>query len=198
MNERRRLGTMLGIAVMVAAACGSGATAATTAPGDASAAPTTASQESSQAPASEGTATQPPGATTAPTQASGGGGSVGSVCDLVTVAELEAILGQSPVVAQDIPGPPDTCDVQVNGAPTAAWVKQPENGKMIYDVLAGGPDAQKLGGIGDGAFYSANTQLLVFKKGDVMVSVAVTDVNMADDKRLEAQKAIAAKAAGRL
>jgi hypothetical protein len=187
----RRFGTILGIAIVVAA-CGAGS-GATSSVGARSVPPA-----ASQAPAEGSPAAQPPAATptAAATQAAGGGS--GTVCDLVTAAELEAILGLSPVVTQVIAGPPDTCDIQVDNAPTAAMVLTTTNGKMVFDLLAAGADAQKLDGIGDGAFYSSATQLVVFKKGDAMVSVAVTDVNVTDDKRIAAQKAIAAKAASRL
>lgn len=195
MIEIRRFGIILGIAVL-AAACGAG-TSPTPSGGAGSATPATAGQGTSQAPVGEGPATQAATATP-PTATSPAGGGVSAVCDLVTAAELETILGLSPVVTEVIAGPPDTCDVQVDSAPTAAFVLTNTNGKMIYDVLAAGADAQMLDGIGDGAFYSAETQLVVFKKGDAMVSVAVTDVNMTDDQRIAAQKAIAVKAASRL
>jgi len=185
-----RFGAILGIAILTAACGGStSSTSPTVAPGEATAPPTTPGQQAS---------TAPDGASPTAQQPAGGGGGVGAVCDLVTSAELETILGLSPVVTEVIAGPPDTCDVQVDSAPTAAFVLTTTGGKMIYDLLAAGADAQKLDGIGDGAFYSADTQLVVFKKGDAMVSVAVTDVNLSDDQRIAAQKAIAAKAASRL
>jgi hypothetical protein len=129
---------------------------------------------------------------------SAGGGGAGGVCGLVTVAELQQIFGFSPITAQVIAGPPDTCDIQHNDAPTAALVYTPTGGGRVYSVLATGADAKAVSGIGDGAFYSDETKLLVVSKGDAMLSIAVYDVDLTEAQQQAIEREIGKVAAGRM
>ena len=131
------------------------------------------------------------------TSTGGGGGGVG-VCDLVTKAELEAALGLSPVVTTVVAGPPDTCDIKVDDAPTAAIVYTNAGAKTIFQVLALGADAHAVSGIGDQAFYSDETMYFVVLKGDAMISISVVDSNLTADQQAAAREAIARAAAPRM
>ncbi len=140
---------------------------------------------------------QPAAVASVPTSGGGGGGG-GGVCDLVTIAELETIFAVTAVTTAVIAGPPDTCDIQENSAPLAGFVLTPTGGAMVFDLLAGGGDAQRVDGIGDAAFYSASTLLLAIKRGDAMLSIAVLDEGRPEAARLELMKQLGAIAAGRM
>lgn len=174
------------VLALVSAACGSG-------PGTASQAPSSEAPASgapaSAAPASEAPASQAP-------QPSTGGGPTGSVCDLVTAAELAGIFGVANVASTVIPGPPDTCDIQADGAPLAAIVLVTDQAELVFNAYATGAEAYP--GFGDRAIYNAETQLFIVLKGDVVVSIAVFSGAASDEERLELQKAIAAVAAARM
>ena len=133
----------------------------------------------------------------AATTTGGGGGGVG-VCDLATKAELEAALGLSPVTTRLVAGPPDTCDIQVDDAPTAAIVYTTSGGGIVFHALALGADAHAVSGIGDGAFDSDETQSFVVLKGDAMIAVSVVDVNLTADQQKAAREAIGRAAAARM
>lgn len=186
MTDRKR-STILAAALLVTvAACGGGADPAPTDPPPAGGPTSPGSSDSA--------ATQDPAVT--PTDAGTGGAS--GVCSLVTAAELDsifAVVGHTTLV---IPGPPDTCDIQLDSAPAAAFVYTPQGGRQIFDILAAGPDAQSIGGIGDAAFYSADTLLLLVAKGQGMLSIAVFDDGQSPEARLELMKEIGKIAAGRM
>ena len=127
-----------------------------------------------------------------------GGGSGAGVCDLATKDELEAALGLSPVVTSVIAGPPDTCDIQVDNAPTAAIVYTLSGGAAVFQVLSLAADAHPVSGIGDKAFYSDETRYFVVLKGDRMISISVVDSNLTADQQAAAREAIARAAAPRM
>lgn len=185
--------------LLAVAACG-GATPASSAPSGAGASVIASAIASDAEPSTPGgpsvpatSATSAPPAASAPTTGGGGG-----VCDLVTTAELASIFSATGVTSTVIAGPPDTCDIQEDSAPLAAIVLNPAGGRMIFDVLAAGSDAQKIDGIGDGAFYSSSTLLLVVVRGDAMASIAVLDEGRSEAARLELMKQMGAIAAGRM
>jgi len=127
-----------------------------------------------------------------------GVGGASGVCSLVTAQELDSIFGVTGHTTQVIPGPPDTCDIQLDSAPSAAFVYTPNGGRTIFDLLAGGADAEAVGGIGNDAFYSSETLLLVIAEGDAMLSIAVLDEGRTEEERLELMKQIGMIAAGRM
>jgi hypothetical protein len=130
--------------------------------------------------------------------ASTGGGTAGTVCDLVTSDELAGILGV-PVTTRVVAGPPDTCDIQANDAPVAAIVWTPQGGGFAFDAYASGGGVTDIPGIGDRAIYEPTSQLVLVKKGDQSVSVAIfDDGSRSEDERIELQKQIALIAAGRI
>lgn len=174
------------------AACGGGASNAST-PGGAGASPT--SGASAVAVPSTPSATAPV-ATPVGSEPTTGGGA--GVCDLVTVAELESIFAVTGVTTTVVAGPPDTCDIQRDSAPLAAIVLTPSGGRMIYDILAAGEDAQTIDGLGDQAFYSSSTLLLVVARGDAMASIAMFDDGRSEAERLDLMQQIGAIAAGRM
>jgi hypothetical protein len=194
MIRSRALATTALVTLMLAA-CGGGSSGTTspTTPTGATAGPT-APASTDETP-TEGTPTE--GTPTSGPVETPGNPSTAGVCDLVTSAELQGILGGT-VTLKVIPGPPDTCDIEVDAQPSAAIVMTTGNGRMVYDVLAAGSDAQPVSGVGDAAFYSADTQLLVVAKGSTMLSIAVTDDALADADRLDVLKQIGTLAAGRL
>lgn len=183
-------GTMLILAAL--AACGGGAPVAASLDG-AAASPTSVSSSV----ANPSTTTAPaPVATPGGSEPTTGGG--GGVCDLVTAAELESIFVVTGVTTTVVAGPPDTCDIQRDSAPLAAIVLTPSGGRVIYDILAAGEDAQMVDGLGDAAFYSSSTLLLVVARGDAMVSIAVFDDGRSEAERLDLMKQIGAIAARRM
>lgn len=179
--------------LVAVAACGGGAAVAS-APGGAGASPTPSDPTSVAPPATSG-APAPVATPTASAPTTGGGG---GVCDLVTTAELESIFAVTGVTTSVVAGPPDTCDIQQDSAPLAAIVLTPSGGRMIFDILAAGSDAERVDGLGDGAFYSSSTLLLVIARGDAMASIAVFDDGRPEAERLDLMKQIGAIAAGRM
>lgn len=186
---------LLSLAALILSACGgAGGTSAPT-NGPTTGASATAPAETTDGPPTEGS----PAATDAsPTSTPPSGGSGQGVCELVTVAELTTILGGTNITTRVIAGPPDTCDVQRDGAPVAAWVHTPQVGAQVFELLAMGADAEPLSGIGEAAFYSAETQLVAVRKGDAMLSVAVHDIEFDEAAQKARQIEIAKVAAGRL
>lgn len=190
-NGSVRIGLVV-VTTLVLAACGGSTGGASQEPGGSTAPSAAAPSEgtASQAPASQEPVVTPGSST--------GGGPAGGVCDLVTAGELESILGLGSVATIVLAGPPDTCDVQVDNAPVAAFVWTTTGGRMIYDILAAGADAEPVGGIGDGAFFSAEQRLLFVLKGDATLSVAVFADSLDEDAQFEAMKKIAAAAVSRM
>lgn len=176
---------------LVVVGCASGATPAPATP---------ASEPTGAAPTQSGPgATPEPGSTDGPTaQPTQGGGSSAGVCELVPAAELETILGK-PVVLSVVAGPPDTCDVQSDGAPIAAFVfmEGPSFG-FAFDAWAADPSAEDVPGIGDHTVYVADSELLIVQRGDRLFSVSVYDSEIATDVRVQMMKDIGRAAAGRM
>ncbi len=181
----------IGLGLVVVMGC-SGGGAAATAAGSQAAPPSAAPGGASQ-----------PGATSAasvagvPTKAPGGGGTTAGVCSLVTTDELAEILGV-PVTTRVLTGPPDTCDVQADGAPILAFVLTTTGGGAVYGAYAGDPAATSISGMGDKAAYSPSSALLVVLKGDTLLSMSAFDPAKTADERLEQMKKVAAIAAGRM
>ncbi len=170
---------------------GCGGSAAATAPGGGGqpTAPGETASTSSAEPSSEVSADPGPG---------NAGGIVPAVCDLVTVAELERIFGLTAITTEVIEGPPDTCDVQSDDAPLAAWVLMTPVPPYVYDSYATDDGASTVPGIGDKAAFVPGQGLLIFQKGDVLVSVGVYADEAVEAQNVEFMKAIAKAAAGRL
>jgi hypothetical protein len=192
------------LAVALAACSGGGG-------GGASSSEPAAGAGESQAPiakatqaAGEASATPAP-ATPAPASeapAGGGGGPAAGVCELVTADELQGILGVS-VSLHVLAGPPDTCDIQsTDGAPLAATVltvMSAQTASAVFDAYAAAPGAESFAGIGDEAAYDPSQQVLVVRKADKLLTVAVFDDGTSDEAaRLELMKQIASTAAGRM
>lgn len=180
------------------AACGGGATA-TTAPGGGAASGPPSATEPAQA--SVPAATDAGGVPTAPTVPSvdpGGGGTTTDVCGLVTVAEMESVFGISGVTQQLFAGPPDTCDFRRDEAAFVAMVLIPTGGIASFSAYAYEQGAEPISGLGDEALYSPSTQLVIIRKGDAVVSIAVFDSSLDDATRLERLKAVGTIAAGRM
>lgn len=147
--------------------------------------------------------TPEPGAgdTPAPQPTQGGGGQAAGVCELVTEDELTTLFGK-PVVLQVLPGVggADTCDVQANDAPIAAFVYMPPAGtnSFVFDAWASDPSAEDVAGIGDRAIYVGAQELFVVTKSTAIFSVAVYDVDITDADRVELMRQIGALAAARM
>ena len=185
MNPIRNLAIALAL-TPVLAGCGGGA-AGSSAPSADPAPGATAGSSAEASSAPTGLATETP--------ATGGGGT-GGVCDLVTAEELAGVLGGS-VTTQVIAGPPDTCEIKVDGAPVAAMVYTTSEAAMIFDVWASSLDTDPVAGIGDKAMFATVNQLLIVLKGDRLISITVLNDPSAE-VRLERMKAIAAFAVGRM
>lgn len=96
-------------------------------------------------------------------------------------------------------GPPDTCDIQADGAPTAAINLTKTRAKVVFDVLAGDPQSTAVSGVGDKASYIPSSDTLIVLKGDGMLSIAVfDDGSRSAEARLEVMKQIGSVAAGRI
>ena len=192
----RRLPPILLAAALAGLLAACGGSAASSSPADG--APTAPAQSDAPPPTAEpgGEATPQP----APSTGGGGGGGGGTtdVCALVTVDELEQIFGVSAVTTRVLAGPPDTCDIQNDGAPLAAFVLVTSNGAAIFNAWASDPDAVDIPGLGDRAIYSPASLLLVVLKGDRAMSMAALDDGRSEDERLELMKETLAIAVNRL
>lgn len=145
------------------------------------------------------TASADPGSSVAASpEPSTGGGPTGDVCSLVTTDELEDILDVPSVTTEVLVGPPDTCDVQVDNAPVAAWVLTPEVAAFVYDAYANDTGAFDIPGIGDKAAFAPGQRLLVVMKGKALLSMSVYDQARSEDEQLELMKTIAQVAVGRM
>lgn len=135
------------------------------------------------------------------TPATGGGEAPsGDVCGLVTAEDMARVLGKSPVVQGLFVGPPDTCDYQIDNAPLAAIVLmgQDEGASMVYEAMKADAASEEFSGIGDRALYNTGTEAFLVMKGDRLLTIAITDVDLAPEARLEAMKEVARIAAGRM
>jgi hypothetical protein len=192
------VGVGLSIALVGCSGGGGGGTAGPgSTPGGASVAP---SAGASAEPSAGGAGSPEPSA--APSSG-GGGGTAEGVCDLVSAAELGDILG-APVTTTVIPGPPDTCDIQIDGAPVAAMVLQRSDPSIgmradfIFDAYASDPSSSEVPGIGERALHNEGMGLLLILKNDAVVSVTVYDDRWSADEQLELKKQIGEVAAGRM
>jgi hypothetical protein len=116
----------------------------------------------------------------------------------VTGDEMAGILGVA-VATQVVAGPPDTCDIQsADGAPLAAIVWMQQGGGLAFDAWASSTGITEIPGIGERAIYEPSSQLILVKKGDQVVTVAVFDDGSGSpEARQELQTKIAQAAAGR-
>lgn len=185
MTDLRRPFILVFTAAFVLAACGGASTATPGAngggvPSAEGAAPSTGAE----APPAEASAEASQPAT--------GGGSAGSVCELVTADELASIFGVPSVTTTVFAGPPDTCSVDSDaGDPLVAWSYSTAQAGAVYDAFALAGQSVDVPGIGDKAAIVENTGLLVLK-GD---SLIVVTVQSGDD---ELAKKVAQAAAGRM
>ena len=72
------------------------------------------------------------------------------------------------------------------------------NFRFAFDAWAADPSAEDLPGIGDRAVYVADSELLIVKRGDRLLSIGVYDVDVELADRVEMMKEIARVAAGRM
>ncbi len=196
MMDFRRLNPMLAIMVaLTLAACGGGGGSATTAPTGAAVTSGPTQATTTDAPTTDAPATGAPAATDAP---AGGGGSAADVCGLVTADELASILDVSSVVLTVFQGPPDTCDIQSGDGALLAATVLTVDGAITFGFIKAGSGVQEVPGLGDEAIYIPDSLLLVVRKGDSMVSIAVFDDGRSESERLELMKQIGTIAAGRM
>ncbi len=196
MTDFRRLNPILAIlvAVTLAACGGGGGGTATTAPTGAA-----ATSGPTEATTTDAAATDAPATAAPATAAPAGGGGVADVCGLVTADELASILDVSSVVLTVFEGPPDTCDIQSgDGALLAATVLTVSVDAITFGFIKTGSGVQDVPGLGDEAIYLPDSLLLVVRKGESMVSIAVFDDGRSESERLELMKQIGAIAAGRM
>ncbi|HEU0235037.1 MAG TPA: hypothetical protein VFR14_01215 [Candidatus Limnocylindrales bacterium] len=188
----RSLIWLVSLGLVVAAGCGGAAATQEPAPG-------------AESPGTSVAVTAPPGAS--PTEAGasadpgtggGGGGGTTDPCALVAAAEYERIFGVSGVTTAVVAGPPDTCDVQADGAPLAALVIVTTGGQAIFSAWASDPEGVDIPGLGDRALYSPQALLLVVLKGDIALSMAALDESRTEAERLELMKEAMSIAVGRL
>jgi len=174
----------LALMTMLAVACGGGGsgTAGSTDPGGGAA--------TSVEPGTGGEASQPTAPEPAASEpvAGGGGGGGGDVCGLVTIAEVEGIFAVSGVTQGFFPGPPDTCDYQLDGAPFAAVVLTTTGATSIFDAFAGDAATESVSGIGDRALYNSQTLNFLVQKGDKLLSISTFDPSKTDAERFELMK----------
>ncbi len=164
----------LALMTMLAVACGGGGsgTSGRADPGG-GAAP-------SVEPGTVGEASQPttPEPAASEPVAAGGGGS--DVCGLVTIAEVEGMFAVSGVTQGFFPGPPDTCDYQLDGAPFAAVVLTNVGATSIFDAMAGDAASESVSGLGDRALYNSQTLNFLVQKGDRLLSISTFDPSKTD------------------
>lgn len=194
MRAAIRIATGLGLGLVIVSGCSGGASPSG---GGSSAAPSSAASSAASSAPSAAPASGAPASAAPSAPAGGGGGTTTGVCALVTTDELAQVFGV-PVTTQVLTGPPDTCDIQSDGAPIAAFVLMPTNGAPVYEAYASDPSAQEITGIGDKAAFSPTAQLLVVLKGDSMLSIAVFDDGRPVEQRLELMKKLATSAVGRM
>ena len=113
---------------------------------------------------------------------------------------MGAIVGQQGVVQGYYAGPPDTCDYKsADGRPIAAMVlvDAGQGAGVTFDAIKADPNSEEFPGIGDRALYNSQMTSFLVQKGDALVTIVVT-ADLDEAARVEAAKAIAAKAAGRM
>ncbi len=183
-TDLRRTVPTAAILILALAACGGGSAGTSAAPDGAG-----------------GASTAPDGG--APTEpvasADAGNGSTAGACDLVTVSELEGILGLPSVTTEAFPGASETCDIQADSAPVGALVLTRVAAPYVYEAFAGDGASTPISGIGDRAAVNPFQGQLVIAKGDTVLSISLyDDGTKSEAERVELLKAIGTIAAGRL
>lgn len=180
------------ILILSLAACGGGG--ASGAPGGGASVEPAGSSDAGQSAAAPTEPQAGASATAAP-----GGGSTAGACDLITVSELEGILGLTSITTEAFPGASETCDIQADGAPVGALVLTRVAAPYVYEAFAGDGGSTSITGIGDRAAFNPFQGQLVIAKGDTVLSISLyPDGSKSDDERVELLKAIGTIAAGRL
>jgi len=166
----------------------------------------------SSAPAAPGASTAPeapatseatPTQAAAPAPAAGGGGSSEGVCGLATSDELSGILGAS-VTTMLLQGPPDTCDIQSDGAPIASMTLTLPNEQLgldpafVFQAMTAAPGLTEVPGIGDKAVFDEPGETLIILKGSSLLVVAVYAGLGSLEQRQDMMKQIGTIAAGRM
>jgi hypothetical protein len=174
-------------ATMLVTACG-GSPTATIAPG--------ATQAPGQPTAAPGT--QPP----APTQAGGGGDTYsGKVCDLISAAEIESILGIPGATGTETPisnGSGACYWLDANGDPVVAIsVLVDVSSSAVWEVYRTQPDTVLIPGVGEGAGFIPSAQTVFVTKNGVLVGIQAggpgSTAEVRQDKGTEFARAIAAR-----
>ena len=181
----------LAATLLLVAACGGGpsptnAPGATQVPGQ----PTAAPGQPTAAPG-----TQPPAAT----QAGGGAGYSGNVCDLVSTAEIESILDVAGATAKETPisGGRGSCYwLDANDDPVLAVAVAVGVSSSDWDRAKAEPGVVLIPGIGEGAAFSPSRHTVGVIKNGTLVEIQA-GYNETDDfrqaKGTEFAKVIAAR-----
>jgi hypothetical protein len=153
-------------------------------------------------------ATAPAVTTPTATQSGGGGGGgtgtyTGKVCDLVTVAEVEGVLGATGVTATETPIQ-NNAGFCLYGSPDGAVVAT----SLIGGATAGptwttystsfGADGVAISGLGDGAVFVKSSGSLFLWKSGLLIGITAGTSQAPEAQRMEWEKKIAAFIAGRL
>jgi hypothetical protein len=180
--------SMQGLAALVLmaglAACGGGG--ATSAPADDGAAGATAPTTplaTTDAAASEGAAAEASVAAVELPSVPTGGGAGGDVCGLVTPDEMGSIFGVSGITQEVFAGPPDTCQYAYDNTGFVAMVLIPTGGRATWTAYSYEEGAVPISGLGDEALYSPTTELVIIRKGDAVVSIALFEPPNGGDKQ---------------
>lgn len=180
------------------AACGGSATGSAPAASPTQAAPAGAGSTDAGA----GAPSSAPDPTTggASTDPGTGGGASGDACAVVAAGEMATVLGKPSVDQKLYAGPPDTCSFELDGVPLAALVLvgKDQGAGLVYDTMKADPNSDEFAGIGDRALYNSQTQTFLVQKGDRLVTIVVTGVELDEAQRVETLQEIARIAAGRL
>jgi hypothetical protein len=194
MRRSQVVSTTLIVVAVVVSACGGSATASSGSGGDGATAAPPASTEG--VPPTDPGTVEVPSAPAEPVD-NGPDASTADVCGLVTTDEIGAIFGLSGVTQELFAGPPDTCDYRHDGTAFVAMVLIPLNAALGFAAYAGEVGAEPISGVGDEAVFSPTTQLLIFRKGDSVVSIAVFGGAAGNDP-MDKLKQVGTIAAGRL
>jgi len=152
--------------------------------------------------------TAPTVTTPAATQSGGGGGGgtgtyTGKVCDLVTVAEVQGVLGATGVTSTETPIQNDA-GFCLYGSPDGAVVAT----SLIGGATAGptwatystsfGADGVAISGLGDGAVFVKSTGTLFLWKSGLLIGITAGTGQVAEAQRMDWEKKLAAFIAGRI
>lgn len=190
------LGLLMLLVASLIAACGGGRATPTPAAAASDGSGGLATEEPQDTDTPGGT--KAPAATSDPGTEPGDGPTAADTCGLVTVAEMEGLFGVSGVVQELFPGPPDTCDYQLDSAPFVAMTLTPDAAPFLFEAMAGDAASTMIDGIGDRALYNSQHLLLLVEKGDAILSIAILDESRTEEERAELMEQIGAIAAGRM